>query len=158
MRKYVDTLKVLFLVCSLDAAIPEPASAQSESGGSALNGVVRDESGDVVPGVAISARHVDTGAVRTTLTDGGGRFSLLAMPVGPYTLDAALSGFVTTRQEGVVLSVGRTTSLALVLRAGGVAESVTVTSPSATLDQEGTAVGTALDQRAITDLPIRGRN
>src|SRR5262245_46006815 len=120
MRNFVDVVKVLLLVCAFDSVTASSEAGQSESGGAAVTGVVRDEAGEAVPGVAVTARHAETGAVRTAVTDAAGRFTLAAMAVGPYTLDAALTGFATARHEQVVLSVGRTVSLGIVLRVGGV--------------------------------------
>ena len=134
------------------------AAAQSESGSAAIAGVVRDEAGELVPGVAIAARHADTARLHSTVTDAAGGFTLAAMPVGHYTVEASLAGFNTARHEQVLLTVGGTTSLAITLGPAGLAETVTVTASSPTLDRESTAIGTALGQRAITDLPIRGRN
>src|SRR5262245_51546124 len=110
MRKLVDVFKVLLMVCAFDAVSAPIEAGQSESGSAAITGVVRDEAGELVPGVAITARHADTGSTRITVTDAAGRFTLTAIGVGSYTIDAVLAGFATARMEGVVLSVGRTVS------------------------------------------------
>ena len=46
-----------------------------------LRGTVADESGAVLPGVTVTATHVDTGAVRTITTSSTGVFILRALPV-----------------------------------------------------------------------------
>src|SRR5258705_10282915 len=70
-----------------------------------LSGRVTDESGAVLPGVSITATQTDTGFVRSDVTDGSGAYILSNLPTGPYRLEAALSGFRTYVQTGIVLQV-----------------------------------------------------
>ena len=138
--------------------MPGVASAQSESGSAAIAGTARDASGDVVPGVTVTARHEQTGVARTVTTDSSGRFTFIAMPVGPYVVDATLQGFATIHYENIVLSVGETERLELSLAPAGVSEGITVTAQVGAIDRSEAAVGTVIDERAIADLPVRGRN
>jgi len=144
----------MFLLGSL----PTRLFAQSESGGATITGTARDQDGGVVPGVTVSAQHVATGITRTVVTDGSGRFTLPALAVGEYIVEAMLQGFRATRYEGVVLTVGETESLSLTLTPGAVSESVTVTATVAPLDRTEGASSTVISERAIEDLPMRGRN
>jgi outer membrane receptor protein involved in Fe transport len=57
-----------------------------------LSGTVRDPSGAVIPGAAVTATNVKTGVETSATTGSDGRFSL-ALPPGPYTLRAVLDGF-----------------------------------------------------------------
>jgi len=134
-----------------------PARAQSESGGAAIGGVVTDQQGAVMPGVTVMARHTDTSAERTVVTDGAGRFTFPAMAVGRYVVEVALSGFSTVRFENLILTVGATERLSPILAPAAVSEVVTV-SAEAGLDRSSIATGTSIDARAVADLPIRGRN
>src|SRR5262245_11145985 len=134
-----------------------PVFAQSESGSATIVGVARDQSGAVAPGVTVTARHVATQAARTVVADSAGRFALPALPVGTYTVEATLQGFQTVRIEGVQLGVGETESLSVTLVPGAVTESVSVTA-STPLDRVGTATSVSISERAIEDLPVRGRN
>ena len=59
------------LVC-LIACCPSPAFAQLAQG--ELRGTVVDESGAVLPGVTITAVHVETGTSRTTATAANGGY------------------------------------------------------------------------------------
>src|SRR5262245_56321992 len=108
MRTPVKCLSfVIILLASAGAAL-----AQSESGGAQLTGIVRDASGQVVPGVAITVKHADTGLTRTAVTDERGGFVFPALPIGAYSVDAALQGFATAKHDGVVLTVGQNQRLA----------------------------------------------
>src|SRR4029077_2394651 len=68
-----------------------------------IHGTVRDQSGAVLPGVEITATQTDTGISRTAITDETGSYILPNLAVGPYKLEAALGGFRTYVQTGVVL-------------------------------------------------------
>src|SRR5262249_7481648 len=70
-----------------------------------LSCTVRDQSGAVLPGVEISATQTDTGITRTTISNETGSFILPNLPLGPYRLEASLSGFRTFAQTGIVLAV-----------------------------------------------------
>src|SRR5690348_2621776 len=70
-----------------------------------ISGTVRDQSGAVLPGVEISATQTDTGIMRTTVTNETGSYVLPNLAVGPYKLEAALPGFRTFIQNGIVLQV-----------------------------------------------------
>jgi len=91
----------LFTVAVLLAACP--AFAQIEQ--ARLNGTVFDAQGGVLPGVTVTATQTDTGLVRTTVSNETGSYSLPNLPLGPYRLEATLSGFRTFAQTGIVLQV-----------------------------------------------------
>src|SRR6476659_1525831 len=71
-----------------------------------INGTVKDQSGAVLPGVDVTVNNLDTGVSRTTVTNETGSYVLPNLPIGPYRLEAALPGFRTFAQTGIVLQVG----------------------------------------------------
>jgi hypothetical protein len=70
-----------------------------------INGTVSDSSGAVLPGVTVVAIQTDTGLRRESVTDQGGAYALLNLPIGPYRLEASLQGFRSYVQTGIVLQV-----------------------------------------------------
>ena len=70
-------------------------------------GVVKDSSGAVVPGVALTARNVDTGQTRTAVSAGDGSYRFAALAVGSYEIRAEHSGFQTSVRTGLTLAVGQ---------------------------------------------------
>src|SRR6516162_6002432 len=68
-----------------------------------ISGTVKDQSGAVLPGVEISAIQTDTAIMRSTVSNESGFFVLPDLLVGPYRLEAALAGFRTYVQTGIVL-------------------------------------------------------
>jgi len=82
------------------------AHLSAQAGSTAqITGTVRDESGGVLPGVTVTATQTDTGFKRDVVTDTNGSYTLANLPVGPYKLEAMLSGFRTYSRTGVVLQV-----------------------------------------------------
>ena len=71
-----------------------------------MNGTVTDQSGAILPGVEVTATQTETGSVRSALTNETGSYILPNLPIGRYRLEAALPGFRTFAQSGIVLAVG----------------------------------------------------
>jgi hypothetical protein len=96
------------LILLLTASAVLTASGVWAQGTAQLSGTVRDESGGVLPGVSVTVTQTNTGLVRTTVTESNGAYLLTNLPTGPYRLEAALQGFKTYAQTGIVLQVGGT--------------------------------------------------
>src|SRR5262245_22440168 len=89
-----------------------------------ITGTVKDQSGAVLPGVEITATQTDTGVARTTVTNETGTFVLPNLVTGPYKLEAALPGFRTFVQTGIILQVNANPVINPVLEVGQVSEQV----------------------------------
>src|SRR5207248_10597083 len=70
-----------------------------------ISGTVKDPSGAVLPGVEITATQTETGLARMAVSNETGSFVLANLPLGPYKVEASLSGFRTYVQTGIVLDV-----------------------------------------------------
>jgi len=132
--------------------------AQSESGGAALEGSVSDPSGTLIPSAQITIRQALIGLERKITANGEGQFRAGALPVGLYTVEATASGFGPVRVENIDLTVGVTKSLKLTLQIAAVSTQITVVEQAQIVNSADTANAITIDQRAIEDLPIRGRN
>ena len=89
-----------------------------------ISGSVQDQSGAVLPGVEVAATQTETGVRRTTVTNETGSYVLPNLPLGSYRLEAALAGFRTFVQTGIVLQVNSNPAIRIVLQVGQVAEQV----------------------------------
>jgi hypothetical protein len=85
-----------------------------------INGTAKDQSGAVLPGVEIKATQTETGVTRDTVTNETGSFVLPNLAIGPYRLEAALPGFRTFVQSGIVLEVNSNPAINVVLQVGQV--------------------------------------
>jgi iron complex outermembrane recepter protein len=74
------------------AAASPSAFAQNTA---SLSGTVRDSTGSVVPGAAVTASNIATRAERSAVSDADGRYQLSGLPAGRYELRVVLSGFRT---------------------------------------------------------------
>jgi hypothetical protein len=146
---------VLFMLTA-----PRPGSAQTPTG--SIDGVVVDTSGAVVPGVTVVVTHEPTHAAREVVSDGQGLFRATLLPVGPYTVSAALAGFQPFEQRGIQLTIGQSQSLRIELRPANVAESVTVRVPisasTPSVDTTRAQMSSTISEVSIANLPVNGRN
>src|SRR5712691_10001444 len=83
-----------------------------------ISGIVKDQSGAVLPGVEINATQTATGAKRTVVSDETGSYTLTNLPIGPYMLEASLPGFRTYLQTGIILQVGANPVISITLQVG----------------------------------------
>ena len=148
----------VFVFCAL--ALVRAAAAQTPTG--SIDGVIVDASGAVVPGVTVVLTHEPTGVAREVISDAQGLFRAPLLPVGPYTVKAALPGFQPFEARGVALTIGQAVSVRIELRPGGVAEAVTVRAPitAATPAVETTRsqMSSTISDVSIANLPVNGRN
>ena len=85
-----------------------------------IAGTVKDQSAAVLPGVEITVTQTDTGIARSTVSNETGSYVLPNLPVGPYRLEAALPGFRTFVQTGIVLQVNSNPQINITLEVGQV--------------------------------------
>jgi len=153
-RKLFAVLAVLCLVLS---AAPPPAAAQSAAGG-AIEGTVTDQSGGVLPGVTVTVRNTATGVTRETTTGATGLYRAPLLPVGPYEVTAALSGFSTTKRPNLTLSIGQTLTADIQMKVSGASEEITVTGEAPIIEPARTHQATTVGAVAVANLPVNGRN
>src|SRR2546422_3456411 len=123
-----------------------------------ISGTVKDPSGAVLPGVEITATQTETGIVRTTVTNETGSYVLSNLALGPYRLEAALPGFRTFVQTGIVLQVNGSPVINPVLEVGQVTEQVEVQANAALVETRSSGVGQVVENARILELPLNGRN
>src|ERR1700704_1089487 len=80
-----------FCVASVLSLGPQ-ARAQSTTDG-AIGGTVMDPSGAAVPHASITAKNIATGASATGSTDDGGRYQIIHLQPGVYSVEVSASGF-----------------------------------------------------------------
>jgi len=123
-----------------------------------ISGVVRDESGAVLPRSTVTVRNVETGATRVLTANEVGRYVAAQLPLGAYEVQGEMSGFSTEVRQGIRLTVGREAVVDLTLRVGQVAETVTVTGEAPVLETTSAAVSGLVDERKLRDLPLNTRS
>src|SRR4029079_12145063 len=113
-----------FAVALVALAAPlSPAWAQIETG--RISGTVSDAQGGVVPGVTVTAKSVNTGATRETVTDTDGAYVIADVPPDTYEVTFMLTGFKPAGRR-VTVSVGSTAAADVKLEVGTLTEAVSV--------------------------------
>jgi len=130
-------------------ALPSLAFAQAS-----ITGTVKDTSGAVLPGVTVEAASpVLIEKVREAVTDANGRFQVVDLRPGTYTVTFSLAGFNTVKREGVVLSGSAPVNVDVDLRVGSLEETITVTGEAPVVDVQSTTQQRVLSSEMIDALP-----
>ncbi len=137
------------------AIISSTVSAQTFG---TVTGEVKDATGASVAGAAITVRNTATNGIRNAVTNDEGVYTIPALVPGLYDIKAEKSGFKVAQRTGVELQVQQTARVDFALTVGQVSETVEVSSTAPLLSTEDATVGTVIEQKRITDLPLNGRN
>ena len=123
-----------------------------------ITGDIRDTNGAVLIGVKVTANHTETGLSRTTTSEDEGRFVFPGLPVGLYTLHAEQAGFEPLDFPGVNLTVNDTTTVELVMKVSTLTADLTINSGEALVNTQTAELSYLVNEQAIRDLPLNGRN
>src|SRR5262244_939120 len=125
------------------------ASAQSS-----ITGLVRDSTGAILPGATVEAASpVLIEKVRSVVSDAEGRFTIVDLRPGTYTVTFTLTGFNTLKREGVELPSNFSLTLNADLRVGGLEESVVVTGASPIVDVQNTQRTQVVTRELLDSIP-----
>jgi carboxypeptidase family protein len=137
------------LAGALVLLIPSIALAQAS-----ITGNVKDSSGAVLPGVTVEAASpVLIEKARTVVTDSNGRFQIVDLRPGTYTVTFTLSGFNTFKRDGVVLSGASANTVDAELRVGSLEETITVTGEAPVVDTHSLTKQQVLSSDVVDALP-----
>ena len=132
------------------ALLPAVALAQATG----LAGVVKDATGGVLPGVTVeAASSALIEKVRAVTTDEQGQYKVIDLRPGQYAITFTLTGFATVVREGIDLPAGFTATVNAELRVGAVAETITVSGSSPTVDVQSVRAQTVLSNSVLDSLP-----
>jgi hypothetical protein len=151
MKRIVIRASTALLISMLGcASVWAQATAQ-------ISGTVRDQTGAVLPGVEVTATQTNTGIGRSAVTNETGSYVLPNLAIGPYRLEAALPGFRTFVQTGIVLQVNANPVINPVLEVGQVSEQVEVQANAALVETRSQGIGQVIENQRILELPLNGR-
>src|SRR5687767_14084550 len=145
-----SALLLLFAALVL-VLIPRLASAQTGS----ISGVVRDTQGGVLPGVTVevsSPQMIEK--VRSTVTDGNGRYQIVSLPVGTYKVSFQLERFASVERTNIELTCDFTAPVNAEMRIGAQSEVVTVQGGTALVDVQHARQRQVFERDELADLPI----
>ncbi len=154
MSKTMGYMRRLCLGIAMIPSLSGLGQVQSTTG--TILGEVSDKSGGVVVDASVEVKSLDTNSTRNAKSDGSGSFSFLSLQPGNYELTVSKSGYATTVQKNIVLTVGQALSLKVALTISSVAETIIVNAAPLV---ETTTVSSAstLNDITIATTPVLGR-
>src|SRR5258708_6349617 len=147
----------LVLALALWVSCPAQLHAQTVSTG-AIAGTVTDPSGSAIPSVNISATEKATASKRKVQTDSSGSYRFSLLPPGGYELRFEATGFKSVVLPPVIVTVTETSTLNVQMILGEARETVEVSATVQAVQSENATLGTVVDSRTITELPLSTRN
>jgi hypothetical protein len=147
MRARTSWFRLVFLLSVI--LLPSQALAQGTIGGT-----VKDTTGAVLPGVTVEAASpVLIEKVRTTISDGSGRYQIIDLRPGTYTVTFTLPGFNTVKRDAVAVAGSGTVAVDADLRVGALEETVTVTGETPVVDTQSITQQRVLNSEMVDALP-----
>jgi hypothetical protein len=140
----------------LVAVLPRPAAAQVTTG--TIVGTVQDQQGAAVPGATVTITNLGKGTSSTHTTDSSGSFMAPFLIPGSYEVAVELAGFRRWVHKGVVLQVNQRARVDATLELGGLTESTEVVGLAPLTRTDSAEIGEVIDERAVRELPLNGRN
>ncbi len=137
------------------AAFMPAAHAQVSA---SIKGSVTDTSGAAVPAVTVTVKNIETGAIRSSVTDDAGRYLVVALNIGEYEVRVTKTGFRDALRSGIYLLVGQEASVDLRLQIGTVTSELIVRSDAPMVSTSTKDISGLVGEQAIKDLPLNGRS
>jgi hypothetical protein len=140
-------------------ALLSQVSALAQTHRGSIRGTVTDPNGAVIQSAAVRLISEETNEARTATTDDEGAFAVASLPPGAYRVEVSAPGFATSGRGAVVLQVNQTLRYDVRLEVEGVSvDPHVIVAEPAPLRRDSAAVGTVIEERQVTQLPLDGRN
>jgi hypothetical protein len=123
-----------------------------------ISGSVQDATGGGLGAATVTVKSLETGTIRTAVTDGEGHFRLLSVPLGPQELKAEKEGFKAAVRTGINLGVGQQAVINLQLELGDLAQQITVSAETPVVNTTTSPVSGIVGEHEVKDLPLNGRS
>ena len=122
-----------------------------------IQGVVQDPSGAGIAKVTIQVVNVATGGTAVTTSDSAGNYRFVSLAPGNYKVICEAAGF-SKSEVNVTLLTEQNLSVPVTLKVGSATEAITVTSEAPVVDTADSRTQLTLENQAVAQLPIVGRN
>ncbi|HTG95328.1 MAG TPA: TonB-dependent receptor [Pyrinomonadaceae bacterium] len=157
MMRFKLPVSIFSLVLSI-FCLAFSVSAQNVS--TQVKGIVKDTNDAIVPGVKVTLIDAQTRDEKSVTTKEDGSFVITDVRVGTYSVIAEGAGFKKLQVTNIEAHVDQTINLSLVLEAGDIAATVSVTASEAQslIRTEDAKLSTTIDVKQVQDLPLNGRN
>ncbi len=126
--------------------------------GGNISGTVKDSTGAVIAGAAVTATNTETGVRIAIVTDERGGYSFPLLPVGRYELEIVRAGFTPYRRTGITLDASSAILIDVTLQPGERTDSVTVTDNALHVETVNSQMGEVISSKEMTAVPLDGRS
>ena len=124
----------------------------------AIAGVVKDDTGGVLPGVTVEASSPALiEKTRSVVSDDIGRYQITDLRPGTYEVTFTLPGFSVVRRSGIVLTTGFTANINADLKVGNVEETITVTGDTPVVDVQNVKQSAVMSREILDTIPAGGQ-
>jgi hypothetical protein len=154
MKGYVKTKILSLLLLSL---FTFESAAYGQTYRASVRGAISDVSRTRLAGATVRLIETSTNVTRTTTSSDDGEFVVSLLLPGSYRLEVEQANY-KKYAERFVLQVNQELRINITLDVGSIAEEVVVTSPQTPLKKDSQAIGTVIENRQVTGLPLDGRN
>src|SRR4051812_42256563 len=139
---------LLAILCLLTAG-----SVWSQDTKGTISGRVTDPSGSVIPGAKVIVANAAMGTKTDVTTNAEGIYRAPALNPGAYTVEVTSQGFKKSIRN-VEVRVADRLDISIVLEIGAAEQSVTVSTETPLLNAESASLGTVVDAKRVSDLPL----
>lgn len=154
MNRVLSAVRLAVVLFGFFSLVPAASGQQVES---RVVGTVLDTSKAALPGVTVTVTATDTGAARSTVTEGDGSYAITNLRPGAYEVVIDLAGFQPSRRR-IVLGVGAIETVSVELGVASVSEQVTVSASAPVIDLSSARTGVNVSPVEVENLPVNGRN
>src|SRR5208283_2194035 len=135
-----------------------PRTGWSQTVYGSIAGTVLDASGAAIPGTTVTLTNLGTADKRVMESDATGAYTFVNILPGNYRIEAEKAGFKHFDREPVVVEVGSGFRIDLAMEVGAVTQTIEVTAQTPLLQAQTSDLGTVVEARTITEMPLNGRN
>ena len=132
--------------------------AYAQVSGATLTGTVKDSSGGIIPNAQIVITDVATGVTRTVSPGGAGLYTAPNLLPGTYEVRVTATGFRTTVQKDITLTVGAQQVVDITMQVGQMSQTVEVTTEVPTVELTSSELGATVNSTTVRELPLNGRS
>src|ERR1700732_2396099 len=141
------------LLAILAGALPLHAQVAAS-----ITGIVIDPSGAPVPAARVTAKNLETAAVRNATTDDAGRYLVLSLPVGQYEVRVSKAGFQEAIRSGIYLVIGQEAQVDFLLLLQQMETGISVTADAPIVSTTTLDISGLVGEKQVKELPLNGRS
>ncbi|HYY57987.1 MAG TPA: TonB-dependent receptor, partial [Pyrinomonadaceae bacterium] len=147
-------------VCISCSLAPQFKARAQDLDNVTIRGRVTDPNGAIIPGATVTAVLVETGVERTVTADADGRYRIIELEPGVYSVRASFTNFATEEKTDLAAVAGQNVELNFTLNPAEVVAEQTVVSEAdaPAVDTTRTIVGGTITTEELEALPVESRS